>query len=186
NDISSYLLFSKTPALSKTGDCRPFSESADGTIIGEGLVMFALKRLADAERDGDRIYAVIRGAGSASDGRGTAIYAPLPAGQAGALRGAYAAAGYGPETVELLEAHGTGPRAGDRAELTALRAVFDEPGRGDRQWCALGSVKSQIGHTKAAAGAAGLLKAALALHHKILPPTIKVTGPTRSWRCRPA
>ena len=177
NDISMYMCFSKTPALSKTGDCRPFSDAADGTILGEGLVMLALKRLADAERDGDRIYAVIRGAGSSSDGRGSAIYAPVPAGQARALRRAYAAAGYGPDTVELVEAHGTGTRAGDMAEATALRAVFDETGRDDRQWCALGSVKSQVGHTKGAAGAAGVLKAALALHHKVLPPTIKLDRP---------
>jgi acyl transferase domain-containing protein len=82
NDVHSYLLFSKTQALSRTGDCRPFSDAADGTILGEGLVLLALKRLADAERDGDHIYAVICGAGGSSDGGGTAIYAPLPDGQA--------------------------------------------------------------------------------------------------------
>ncbi|MFI1980185.1 SDR family NAD(P)-dependent oxidoreductase [Streptomyces wedmorensis] len=177
NDILMYMCFSKTPALSPSGDCRPFSAEADGTILGEGLVMFALRRLEDAERDGDRIYAVVRGIGSSSDGRSTAIYAPLPAGQERALRRAYEAAGFGPETVELVEAHGTGTSAGDKAELTALRSVFDSAGREDRQWCALGSIKSQIGHTKSAAGAAGLLKAALALHHKVLPPTIKVDRP---------
>jgi acyl transferase domain-containing protein/NADP-dependent 3-hydroxy acid dehydrogenase YdfG len=177
NDITMYTCFSRTPALSPTGDCRPFSDAADGTMLGEGIAMFALKRLTDAERDGDRVYAVIRGIGSSSDGRGSAIYAPVPEGQARALRRAYADAGYGPETVELVEAHGTGTRAGDIAEFAALRQVFDATGRADRQWCALGSVKSQIGHTKAAAGAAGLLKAVLALHHKVLPPTIKVDEP---------
>ena len=177
NDITMYTCFSRTPALSPTGDCRPFSDAADGTMLGEGIAMFALKRLADAERDGDRVYAVIRGIGSSSDGRGSAIYAPTPEGQARALQRAYTDAGYGPETVELVEAHGTGTRAGDIAEFTALRQVFDATGRADRQWCALGSVKSQIGHTKAAAGAAGLLKAVLALHHKVLPPTIKVDKP---------
>ena len=177
NDILMYMCFTKTPALSPTGDCRPFSAAADGTMLGEGIGMFALKRLADAERDGDRIYAVIRGVGASSDGRGTAIYAPVPAGQARALRRAYEAAGYGPETVELVEAHGTGTGAGDAAEFAALGEVFGAAGRPDRQWCALGSVKSQIGHTKAAAGAAGLLKAVLALHHKVLPPTIKVDRP---------
>ena len=177
NDISMYMCFTKTPALSPTGDCRPFSDAADGTMLGEGVVMFALKRLADAERDGDRVYAVIRGMGTSSDGRGTAIYAPLPAGQVRALRRAYEAAGYGPETVELVEAHGTGTKAGDAAEFTALREVFGASRPQDRQWCALGSVKSQIGHTKAAAGAAGLLKAVLALQHKVLPPTIKVDRP---------
>jgi acyl transferase domain-containing protein/NADP-dependent 3-hydroxy acid dehydrogenase YdfG len=177
NDVLMYTCFSSTPALSPTGDCRPFSAAADGTMLGEGVVMLALKRLADAERDKDRVYAVIRGVGTSSDGRGTAIYAPLPAGQMRALRHAYQAAGYGPETVELVEAHGTGTGAGDAAEFAALRAVFDASGRPDRQWCALGSVKSQIGHTKAAAGASGLLKAVLALHHKVLPPTIKVERP---------
>ncbi|MFD8496445.1 SDR family NAD(P)-dependent oxidoreductase [Amycolatopsis sp. NPDC059657] len=177
NDIVMYMCFSKTPALSPTGDCKPFSDAADGTILGEGLVMFALKRLADAERDGDKVYAVLRGLGTASDGRSTAIYAPLADGQSRALRRAYESAGYGPDTVELVEAHGTGTTAGDLAEFTALRTVFAESGRADSQWCALGSVKSQIGHTKSAAGAAGMLKAVLALHHKVLPPTIKVDRP---------
>ncbi|TFI31263.1 SDR family oxidoreductase [Streptomyces sp. 4R-3d] len=187
NDVGMFLCFSKTPALSRTGDCRPFSDAADGTMLGEAVVMYALKRLSDAERDGDRIHAVIRGIGTSSDGKGTAIYAPLPNGQARALRRAYEEAGYGPRTVELVEAHGTGTKAGDTAELTALRAVFEESGRGaaqsggsggQGQWCAIGSVKSQIGHTKCAAGAAGLLKAVMALHHKVLPPTIKVDRPT--------
>jgi acyl transferase domain-containing protein/NADP-dependent 3-hydroxy acid dehydrogenase YdfG len=177
NDIFMYVCFSKTPALSPTGDCRPFSDNADGTLLGEGIGMIALKRLADAERDGDRVYAVVRGIGSASDGRSTSVYAPLPEGQARALRRAYAAAGYGPETVELVEAHGTGTRAGDAAEFESLRATFAESGRADAQWCALGSIKSQLGHTKAAAGAAGLFKAIMALHHKVLPPTIKVERP---------
>ncbi|WP_221761184.1 type I polyketide synthase [Kibdelosporangium aridum] len=176
NDISMYMCFSKTPALSPTGDCRPFSDAADGTVLGEGLVMFALKRLEDAERDGDRIYAVIRGIGASSDGRGTAVYAPLPQGQARALRRTYEAAGYGPDTVELVEAHGTGTKAGDAAEFAALRATFEQTGRAGR-WCALGSVKSQVGHTKGAAGAAGMLKAVLALQHKVFPPTLKVECP---------
>lgn len=177
NDIFMFLCFSKTPALSPSGDCRPFSDRADGTMLGEGLGMVALKRLADAERDGDRIYAVIRGVGSSSDGRSKSVYAPVPAGQAKALSRAYELAGYGPETVELVEAHGTGTKAGDVAEFEGLRLVFDAAGREDRQWCALGSVKSQIGHAKAAAGAAGLFKAVMALHHGVLPPTIKVDAP---------
>lgn len=177
NDIFMYMCFAKVTALSTSGDCRPFSDQSDGTMLGEGLSMFALKRLDDAERDGDRIYAVIRGIGTSSDGRAKSIYAPSPAGQAKALRRAYAAAGYGPETVGLVEAHGTGTRAGDAAEFAALREVFDESGRTDRQWCALGSVKSQVGHTKGAAGACGLFKAVMALHHKALPPTIKVDRP---------
>ncbi|WP_405763417.1 SDR family oxidoreductase [Streptomyces sp. NBC_01420] len=177
NDIGMFLCFSKTPALSPSGDCRPFSAEADGTMLGEAVVMYALKRLADAERDGDRVHAVIRGIGTSSDGRSTAIYAPLPEGQARALRRAYEDAGYGPETVELVEAHGTGTKAGDTAELAALSAVFRASGRTDGQWCAIGSVKSQIGHTKCAAGAAGLLKAVMALRHQVLPPTVKVERP---------
>lgn len=182
NDIFMYACFSRTPALSPTEDCRPFSDEADGTMMGEGLGMLALRRLGDAERDGDRIYAVIRGIGASSDGRAKSIYAPVAEGQARALRRAYASAGYGPETVELLEAHGTATRAGDAAEYEGLAAVFGATGRPDRQWCALGSIKSQLGHTKSAAGAAGLLKAIFAVHHKALPPTIKVRRPNPELR----
>ncbi len=182
NDIFMYMCFSKTPALSPTGDCRPFSDNADGTLLGEGLGMVALKRLADAERDGDRIYAVIRGIGSSSDGRAKSVYAPVPEGQAKALRRAYATAGYDADTVELVEAHGTATKAGDAAEFEGLRQAFTASGRTDKQWCALGSVKSQIGHTKAASGAAGLFKAVMALQHRVLPPTIKVERPNAQLR----
>jgi acyl transferase domain-containing protein/NADP-dependent 3-hydroxy acid dehydrogenase YdfG/acyl carrier protein len=176
NDVFMYTCFSKTPALSPTGDARPFDASGDGTILGEGLGMVVLKRLADARRDGDRIYAVIRGIGSSSDGKGNAVYAPRAEGQMAALRRAYHNAGVGPDTVELVEAHGTGTRVGDATEVAALTEVYRETGR-QGTWCALGSIKSQIGHTKAAAGAAGLIKAIAALHHKVLPPTIKVGQP---------
>jgi acyl transferase domain-containing protein len=117
NDILMYMCFSKTPAFSPTGDCRPFSDQADGTIIGEGVGMFALRRLEDAERDGNHVYGVIRGLGSSSDGQATSVYAPRPGGQALAIRRAYDDAGYSPATVELLEAHGTGTIAGDAAEF---------------------------------------------------------------------
>ncbi|MEU1214512.1 SDR family NAD(P)-dependent oxidoreductase [Streptomyces sp. NPDC005791] len=182
NDAGTFLCFSKTPALSPSGDCRPFSEAADGTMLGEGIAMYALKRLADAERVGDRVYAVVRGIGTSSDGRSGAIYAPLPEGQARALRRTYEDAGYGPETVELVEAHGTGTGAGDAAEFAALRQVYEESGREDGQWCALGSVKSQVGHTKCSAGAVGLLKSVLALSHQALPPMIKVDRPDPAMR----
>lgn len=170
-----YLCFSKTPALSRRGESRPFDADADGMLVGEGVGMVLLKRLADAERDGDKIYAVIKGIGASSDGKFKSIYAPRPEGQAVALRRAYADAGCAPTDVGLIEAHGTGTRAGDPAEFEGLKAVFESNGRG--QHIALGSVKSQIGHTKAAAGAASLIKAALALHHKTLPPTLNVTQP---------
>ena len=172
NDIFMFMCFSKTPALSLSGDVRPFSDSADGTMLGEGLGMVALKRLSDAERDGDRVYAVIRGVGTSSDGRSKSVYAPVSAGQASALTRAYSNAGFEPDSIELIEAHGTGTKAGDKAEFGGLQLAFGEAER--NQWCALGTVKSQIGHTKAAAGAAGLFKAVMALHHKVLPPTIKV------------
>jgi acyl transferase domain-containing protein len=174
NDIFMYTCFSKTPALSPSGHAKPFSADSDGTTLGEGLGVVVLKRLADAERDADRIYAVIRGIGSSSDGRGSAIYEPSAAGQEKALRRAYQQGDVTPETIELVEAHGTGTKVGDAVEVKALRQVF---GEGERPWCSLSSVKSQIGHTKAAAGSAGLIKATLALYHKILPPTLKVQKP---------
>ena len=176
NDIFMYMCFSKTPALSPTGDAKPFSMAGDGTALGEGLGVLTLKRLDDARRDGDRIYAVIRGVGSSSDGKGNAVYAPVASGQVKCLSRAYEAAGISPATVELVEAHGTGTKVGDAVELSALATVY-RSSRPEGTWCALGSVKSQIGHTKAAAGAAGLIKAALALHFKVLPPTIKVDQP---------
>ncbi|MCU0586110.1 MAG: SDR family NAD(P)-dependent oxidoreductase [Desulfobacterales bacterium] len=126
NDIFMHMCFSKTRILSPTGDVRPFSRNADGTLLGEGIGLLVLKRLADAERD----------------------------------------------TVELVEAHGTGTRVGDKVEFEALCRVMGGSRASGRR-CALGSVKSMIGHTKAAAGAAGLVKAALALHHKVLPATLK-------------
>lgn len=154
NDIFMYMCFSKTPALSPGGTSRPFSGDGDGTILGEGLGIVVLKRLSRAERDGDRIYAVIRGIGAASDGQGSAIYAPQSRGQAKAMRAAYERSGITPDTVELIEAHGTGTRVGDAVELESVSSVYGEHKRGEMPWCALGSVKSMIGHTKAAAGAA--------------------------------
>ncbi len=179
NDILMFMCFAQTGALSLTGDCRPFSSEADGTMLGEGIGMLVLKRLADAERDGDPIYAVIRGVGSSSDGRAKSIYAPAAAGQALALERAYSRAGYAASTVELVEAHGTATKAGDAAEFEALKTVFEAAGAAPGT-CALGSVKGQIGHTKAAAGSAGLIKAVLALHHKVLPGTVKVKAPSPS------
>ena len=173
-DIFMYMCFSKTPALSETDDCRPLSSKADGTLLGEGIGMVALKRLDDAERDGDRIYAILKGVGSSSDGRAKSVYAPSAKGQAIALRRAYENAGYAPEDVQLIEAHGTGTKAGDAAEISGLMEVFSEA---KPKSCAIGSIKSQIGHTKAAAGAAGLFKTIMALHSKILPGTIKVEQP---------
>ena len=176
NDIFMYMCFSKTPALSPTGNSRPFDINGDGTILGEGLGAVILKRLDDAERDGDKIYAILKGMGSSSDGRGNAIYAPSANGQTRALKNAYEDAGITPTSIELVEAHGTGTRVGDAVEAEALSSVYREDNE-NGTWCALGSVKSMIGHTKAAAGVAGLIKVAMALKHKVLPPTIKIDRP---------
>ncbi|WP_050803795.1 type I polyketide synthase [Candidatus Frankia datiscae] len=176
NSIFGYMCFSKTQALSKSGQIRPFDDAADGTLIGEGIGMIALKRLADAERDGNRVYAVIRGIGSSSDGRSKSIYAPRAEGQRLALARAYADADCSPASVELFEAHATGTAVGDRTELSALTEALSEAS-GERHFAAVGSVKSQIGHTKGAAGTASLMKLALALHHRTLPPTINVEHP---------
>ncbi|WP_072804554.1 type I polyketide synthase [Rhodococcoides yunnanense] len=179
NSPTMYVCFSKTPALSMAGEVRPFDENADGTLIGQGIGMVGLKRLVDAERDGDRIYATIKGIGSSSDGRFKSIYAPRVEGQVSALRRAYAAAEVAPETVRLLECHGTGTMIGDQVEIAALKEVFEFDELAD-QTIAIGSVKSQIGHTKSAAGIAGIIKVALALHQRVLPPTHNVTMPKGS------
>ncbi len=176
NDIFMFMCFSKTPALSAEGSIRPFSDDSDGTLLGEGVGIVVLKRLSDAERDGDRIYAVLTGIGTSSDGGGGAIYAPDASGQQRAVERAYREASVDPRTVQLAEAHGTGTKVGDAVEFRSLRSVYTQASS-DLQWCALGTVKSQIGHAKAAAGAASLCKVALALHHKVLPPTLKVRRP---------
>ena len=178
-----YMCFSKTPAFTKGDNPRPFDENSGGVMIGEGMGMVVLKRLEDAERDGDSIYAVIKGIGTSSDGKFKSIYAPRSGGQAKALRKAYADADIDRLSIGLLEAHGTGTAAGDAAEFDGLKEVFVEntsakSGYPDFQHIALGSIKSQIGHTKAAAGIAGLIKTTLALHHKILPPTINIERPS--------
>ncbi len=195
-----YLCFSKTQALSPRGRCRTFDKSADGIVISEGLGMLVMKRLADAERDGDRVYAVIKGVGASSDGKAKGLTAPLPAGQLRAMRRAYTQAGFGPETVDLFEAHGTGTVAGDTAELESTTQLIREAGGHPRQ-AIIGSVKTLIGHTKATAGAAGLIKAILSLYHRVLPPhygceqpndvlqasdcPLYVLGEARPWLSRP-
>jgi len=171
-----FLCFSKSQALSPRGRCRAFDAGADGITISEGLTMLVLKRRAEAERDGDRIYAVIKAVAGSSDGRGRSLTAPRPEGQTLALERAYAKAGISPATVGLIEAHGTGTVVGDAAEVAALSEVFQSAGAA-RASCAIGSVKSMVGHTKSAAGVTGIMKVALALHHKVLPPTLHVETP---------
>ncbi|NWG21710.1 MAG: SDR family NAD(P)-dependent oxidoreductase [Chloroflexi bacterium] len=169
---STFVKFCKIGALSATGT-RPFGDGADGFVMGEGSASFLLKRLADAERDGDRIYAVIRGVGASSDGKGKGITAPNPLGQVLAVERAWQDAGLDPSTATLVEAHGTSTRVGDVVEVESLATCF----RGERGSIGLGSAKSNIGHLKAGAGAAGMLKAVMAIHHKILPPTLNCEKP---------
>src|ERR1039457_7235658 len=171
-----YLCFAKAQALSGRGRCRTFDETADGIAISEGVSMMVLKRLEDAERDGDRIYAVIKGVAGSSDGKGKSMTAPSLEGQILALQRAYARAGIRPSTVGLIEAHGTGTAIGDASELAAVAQVFQADGA-TPQSCAIGSVKSMVGHTKSAAGITGLMKVALALYHKTLPATLHVEKP---------
>ncbi|MFC9842291.1 SDR family NAD(P)-dependent oxidoreductase [Streptomyces sp. NPDC127595] len=180
NGINDYLLFASAHALSPSGRSAPFDSTADGIALGEGVGCVVLKRLSDAERDGDRVYAVIKGVGSASDGRALGLTAPRPEGQYNALARAYHNAGVSPAEVGLVEAHGTGTVVGDRTELGSLTRVFEDAGALPGS-CALGSVKSQIGHTKCAAGLAGLIKTSLALHTGVKPPTLHLTEPNPAW-----
>jgi len=170
------MIFCQLGALSRSGTMRPFDRRADGTLLGEGAGFLVLRRRGDAERDGDRIYAVARAVGTASDGRGLGMLAPRVDGEVLALRRAYEAADVSPRTVGLLEAHGTGTPVGDATEIEALARVLGDRD-GEPPWCALGCVKSMISHLIPAAGVAGIIKAALALHHKVLPPTLHCEEP---------
>ncbi|MCI7535991.1 SDR family NAD(P)-dependent oxidoreductase [Candidatus Avelusimicrobium faecicola] len=171
---SAFIKFCKIGALSETGS-YPFDARANGFVMAEGAGMVILKRLSDAVKDGDRIYAVIRAVGASSDGKGKGITAPNPKGQKLAVEKAFEQVDYNPGEVGLLEAHGTGTRVGDATELNALNEIFApyaKPGT-----IGLGSVKSQIGHAKAAAGIAALIKTSLALYNKVLPPSINFETP---------
>ena len=172
---STFVKFCKIGALSPTGS-RPYAAGADGFIMGEGGATFILKRLADAERDGDKIYAVIRGIGGSSDGKGKGITAPNPAGQKICVHRAWEKSGVRPTPGILIEGHGTSTPVGDAAELQALSESFKGFGLPPAS-IALGSVKSNIGHLKGGAGAAGILKATFALHEKLLPPSLNFNAP---------
>ena len=180
NGVNDYLLFAGVHALSPTGQCRSFDADADGIALGEGVACVALKRLEDAERDGDRVYAVIDGIAGSSDGRSLGLTAPRPEGQRRALERAYRRAGVSPAEVGMVEAHGTGTVVGDRTELSILNEVFGEAGS-EVGSVALGSVKSQIGHTKCTAGMAGLIKTALSLQRGVRPPTVNIVTPNPGY-----
>jgi malonyl CoA-acyl carrier protein transacylase len=187
-DVTPYVEFSKIGALSPDGS-RPFDASANGFVMGEGCALFVLKRLSDAERDGDRVYAVVRGIGGSSDGKGKGITAPNPAGQVKAVLRAYEDAKVDPATLTYLEAHGTSTPVGDPVELQSAEEAFRQISHGTMRpsSIAVGSVKSNMGHLKSAAGAVGLLKVALALKHGILPPSINVQtlNPRIDWAKSP-
>ncbi|MFQ6043708.1 MAG: beta-ketoacyl synthase N-terminal-like domain-containing protein, partial [Candidatus Poribacteria bacterium] len=177
NDLPFLILFEAINAVSPTSQIRPFDENADGTIPGEGIAVVILKRLAEAVEDGNRIYAVIKGVGTSSDGRAMSVLAPRVEGAELSLRRAYQMAGIDPETVELIEAHGTGTPVGDAAEIEALKHVFGSKESQSPPSCGLGTIKSMIGHTMPAAGMAALIKTALALYYKVLPATLHCEEP---------
>ncbi|MGA7648033.1 MAG: beta-ketoacyl synthase N-terminal-like domain-containing protein, partial [Terriglobales bacterium] len=172
---STFVKFCKIGALSATGT-RPYAEGADGFVMGEGAAIFLLKRLADAERDQDKIYAVLRGMGGSSDGKGKGITAPNPIGQKFAIERAWQNAGLSPDTVTLIEGHGTSTAVGDVVEVQSIIDVLGNSHLPPHS-VALGSVKSNFGHLKGAAGAAGLLKTTLALRDKVLPPSVHCEHP---------
>jgi acyl transferase domain-containing protein/acyl carrier protein/NAD(P)-dependent dehydrogenase (short-subunit alcohol dehydrogenase family) len=172
---STFVKFCKIGALSGTGT-RPYAEGADGFVMGEGAAVFLMKRLEDAERDGDRIYAVLLGMGGSSDGKGKGITAPNPVGQLLAEERGWERAGVAPSAGDMIEGHGTSTKVGDVVEVESLSEAFSGFGLPVGS-LSLGSVKSNIGHLKGAAGAAGVLKATLALHHKQLPPSVNFHSP---------
>jgi acyl transferase domain-containing protein len=159
---------------SPDGVCRPFDRAAGGTVFSDGVAMLALRRLDEAVAAGDRIYAVIRGTAVNNDGADKLGFtAPSEAGQTAVVAEALAVAGVAPEDLAFVETHGTGTALGDAVELRALKAAFG----GAAGRCALGAVKANIGHTDTVAGAAGLIKAALALRHGVLSPQANFTAP---------
>lgn len=156
--------------LSPTGHCHAFDVSADGFVSGEACVMFLLKRLADAERDGDRILAVVRGSAANQDGHTVNIATPSRDAQVAVYQAALAEAGLDGSTIGYVEAHGTGTPVGDPIEFTSLAQVYGTAGP-----CVLGSVKTNLGHAQSASGAVGMLKAILALRHGVVPQNLHFT-----------
>ncbi|CAN5863405.1 phthiocerol type I polyketide synthase PpsA [soil metagenome] len=169
-------------ATAPDGRCKTFDAAADGYGRGEGAAVVVLKRLADAQRDGDRVLAVVRGGAVAQDGRTVGIMSPNGDAQADMFRRACRAAHVPPGTVDFIEAHGTGTPTGDPVELNALAAVYGAARPAEKP-CAVGSVKPNTGHLEGGAGVVGLIKAALALHHEVIPPTagVRTLTPAVDW-----
>lgn len=170
--------FGELGVLSPTGHIHAFSDDADGFIRSDGAGVVVLKRVADALADGDDILAVIKGSAVNSDGHSNGLTAPNPESQIDVLARAYADAGVEPSDVDYVEAHGTGTILGDPIEATALGAVLGE-GRELSRPTLLGSVKSNIGHSESAAGAAGLIKVVQAIGEGVIPPSLHYAGPNR-------
>jgi len=168
--------FSQLRALSPTGVCSPFDLRGDGLVVGEGAGFFVLRRLDDALRAGDRVWALIRGIGLSNDVGGS-LLAPESEGQLRALRAAYEQAGWRPSDVDLNECHATGTPRGDAVEFNSLRSLWQHEEWRNGQ-CVIGSVKSNIGHLLTAAGAAGLLKTLFAMRDRVLPPTANFRSPS--------
>ncbi|UWX61121.1 4'-phosphopantetheinyl transferase superfamily protein [Chryseobacterium oranimense] len=168
-------IFAQLGALSHQQQIKPFSTDADGLLIGEGCGFVVLKRLEDAVRDQDKIYAVIKGVGVSSDGNRTSVMSPSVKGQLKALQQAWINADLDEKQIGYLEAHGTGTPLGDKTELQTLAQFFTK--EETTQAAGIGSVKSNIGHAMPAAGIAGLIKTCLALHHDTLPPTLYCENP---------
>ncbi|MCT2561913.1 beta-ketoacyl synthase N-terminal-like domain-containing protein [Chryseobacterium herbae] len=168
-------IFAQLGALSHQQQIKPFSMDADGLLIGEGCGFVVLKRMEDAVRDQDKIYAVIKGVGVSSDGNGTSVMSPSVKGQLKALQQAWINADLDEKQIGYLEAHGTGTPLGDKTELQTLAQFFTK--EETTQAAGIGSVKSNIGHAMPAAGIAGLIKTCLALHHDTLPPTLYCENP---------
>ena len=167
--------FSRIGALSRSDACRPFDAGADGFVLGEGAGAVVLKRLEDAQRDGDRIWAIVRGVGLNNDGRGEGPMTPRLSGQVDALARAYRDAGLSPDSIGYIEAHGTATPVGDATEISAIRENARVHGKPVKS-CAITSVKGNIGHTLAAAGVAGLIKSVLVLNRGIIPPQAGLTA----------
>jgi acyl transferase domain-containing protein len=170
NSLFTQVGFSQLRALSPSGRCAPFDESADGLVVGEGAGMVVLKRLEDALRDQDPVYGLIHAVGLSNDMRGN-LLAPDSEGQLRAMRSAYETCGWSPHDIDLIECHGAGTPLGDLTELNSLTKLWGTSGWKRRQ-CSIGSVKSMIGHLLTAAGAAGMIKTLLALRNKSLPPSL--------------
>jgi myxalamid-type polyketide synthase MxaE and MxaD len=167
----STIMSSRLMALAPDGRCKTFDARANGYVRSEGCGVVVLKRLSEALADRDRIWAVVRGAAVNQDGRSTALTAPNVLSQQAVLRQALADAQVAPQQVDYIEAHGTGTSLGDPIEIEALKSVYGRP-RPNADVCSIGSVKTNLGHAEAAAGIAGLIKAALALKHGVIPPHV--------------